>query len=234
MNEGSRDSALKYLKQGDTIIVGIPSATEYVSTQIVGVYDAVNNSSIIAPTVVDKGVETLYDKTLQLLWDDYNLVKTDDVERKKVLNKINSIKRQDYVYFGMKDLTTGEDMIISMGINHEAGRKDKAGNNFYNAIKKLENKLSKKGLEITKGSMGAWTILPIDLEDLTTEQQLNFQKVKDIPLTTYESVMFKSDAARQEEDIKKFGNFFGFDVTRLGLDGGHSDNDAPQGEGYGF
>lgn len=224
MNNGSnnngggekKETALRFLKENDSIIVGVPSVKEFFLKQIVSVYDSVNNVPVILPTVVEKGEKTLYDAVIKELWEDYNKVKTDDVERKKVLNKINALKRQDYVYFGMKDITTGEDIILSMGINLEEGRKNKAGNNFYQAITKMEKQLKKFPLEITKGSMGAWTILPY-MEELTAEQETNFKATKELADEVYEGVFYRSDEEKQASDVRKFGAKFGFDVTRVGI-----------------
>jgi hypothetical protein len=239
-NGEEKQSVLRFLKEGDTIIVGIPSTKEFFLKQIVSVYDSVGNSAVILPTVVEKAEKTLYDKAVKALWEDYNEVKSDDVARKKVLNKINALKRQDYVYFGMKDIETGEDVILSMGINLEDGRKNKAGNNFYQAVTKLEKNLKKFPLEITKGSMGSWTILPY-MDDLTPEQEANFKATAEIAEEVYESVFFRSNEEKQANDLRKFGTKFGFDVTRLGItaeassDSNHTDSDAPATEeGYGF
>lgn len=222
MNNGSNNggeektSALRFLKERDSIIVGVPSVKEFYLKQIVSVYDSVNNVPVILPTVVEKGEKTLYDAVIKELWEDYNKVKTDDVERKKVLNKINALKRQDYVYFGMKDINTGEDIILSMGINLEEGRKNKAGNNFYQAITKMEKQLKKFPLEITKGSMGAWTILPY-MEELTAEQEANFKATAELSDEVYEACFYRSNEEKQASDIRKFGAKFGFDVTRVGI-----------------
>lgn len=236
-NNGGEEkkSALKFLKEGDTIIVGIPSVKELYLKQIVSVYDSVKNTPVILPTVIEKSEKTLYDKVVKELWNDYNEVKGDDVARKKVLNKINALKRQDYVYFGMKDINTGEDIILSMGINLEEGRKNKAGNNFYQAITKMEKHLKKFPLEITKGSMGAWTILPY-MEDLTEEQAKNFKATAEISEEVYTSVFFKSNEEKQVSDIRKFGDKFGFDVSRVGLlkEEEAKTETARTGENYGF
>jgi len=217
-NNGGEDkkSALRFLKEGESIIVGIPSIKEFYLKQIVSVYDSVNNTPVILPTVVEKSEKALYDKVVKELWNDYNEVKGDDAARKKVLNKINALKRQDYVYFGMKDITTGEDIILSMGINLEEGRKNKSGNNFHQAITKLEKHLKKFPLEITKGSMGSWTILPY-MEDLTDEQAKNLKATKELADEVYESVFFRSDEEKQASDLRKFGARYGFDVGRIGL-----------------
>lgn len=215
--EGKKESALRFLKEGETIIVGIPSAKEFYLKEIVSVYDSANNVPVILPTVVEKGEKTLYDAVVKELWLDYDKEKgSKDEENKKVLNKINSLKRQDYVYFGMKDIETGEDIILSMGINLKDGNKNKAGNNFYNAITKMEKKLKKYPIEITKGSLGAWTILPYD-EDLTEVQMANFKATAEIAEEVYDSVLFRSDEEKQASDIRKFGAKFGFDVSRVGL-----------------
>ena len=226
MNDGSnkggnnggekKETTQRFLKEGETIIVGVPSAKEFFLKQIVSVYDSVNNTPVILPTVIEKNEKTLYDAVVKALWEDYNLVKTDDIERKKVLNKINALKRQDYVYFGMKDINTGEDIILSMGINLEEGRKNKAGNNFYKAITKIEKHLKKFPLEITKGSMGSWTILPY-MEDLTDKQESNFKATTEITEEVYTSVFFKSTENKQASDVRKFGAKYGFDVSRVGL-----------------
>lgn len=223
MNNGSnnnggekKETALRFLKEGESIIVGIPSIKEFYLKQIVSVYDSVNNTPVILPTVVEKGKKTLYDAVVKKLWEDYNLVKTDDIERKKVLNKINALKRQDYIYFGMKDINTGEDIILSMGINLVKGKKNKAGNNFYQAITRMEKQLKRFPVEITKGSLGAWTILPY-MEDLMEEQAKNFKDTKELSDEVYESVFFKSNEEKQASDIRKFGTKYGFDVSRIGL-----------------
>lgn len=217
-NDGGekKETALRFLKEGESLIVGVPSVKEFYLKQIVSVYDSVNNVPVILPTVVEKGEKTLYDAVVKELWEDYNKVKGDDVERKKVLNKINALKRQDYVYFGMKDINTGEDIILSMGINLEEGRKNKAGNNFYQAITKMEKQLKKFPLEITKGSMGAWTILPY-MEDLTDEQATNFKATAEVAEEVYKECFFVSNEEKQASDIRKFGAKFGFDVTRVGI-----------------
>ena len=209
-----KTSALRFLKEGESIIVGVPSVKEFYLKQTVSVYDSVNNVPVILPTVVEE--KNLYDAVVKELWNDYNEVKTDDVERKKVLNKINALKRQDTVFVGMKDINTGEDIILSMGINLQEGRQNKAGNNFYQGITKLEKQLAKFPLEITKGAKGAWTIIPY-MDELTEEQQANFDSVAEISDEVYESVFFRSDEEKQASDIRKFGEKYGFDVTRVGI-----------------
>ncbi|SHJ70822.1 hypothetical protein SAMN02745163_02388 [Clostridium cavendishii DSM 21758] len=211
-----KETALRFLKEGESLIVGIPSIKEFYLKQIVSVYDSVINTPVILPTVVEKIEKTLYDKVVKELWNDYNEVKGDEVTRKKVLNKINALKRQDYVYFGMKDINTGEDIILSMGINLEEGRRNKAGNNFYQAITKMEKHLKKFPLEITKGSMGAWTILPY-MEDLTDKQEVNLKATTEIREEVYTSVFFKSSEEKQASDVRKFGKKFGFNVERVGI-----------------
>ncbi|WP_160680160.1 hypothetical protein [Clostridium sp. C8-1-8] len=225
MNNGSnnnnggekKETALRFLKEGESLIVGIPSIKEFYLKQIVSVYDSVINSPVILPTVVEKGEKTLYDAVVKELWNDYDKEKgSKDEENKKVLNKINALKRQDYVFFGMKDINTGEDIILSMGINLEEGRRNKAGNNFYQAITKMEKHLKKFPLEITKGSMGSWTILPY-MEDLTDKQEVNFKAATEIREEVYTSVFFKSNEEKQASDIRKFGKKFGFNVERVGI-----------------
>lgn len=233
--EGKKETALRFLKEGESIIVGIPSIKEFYLKEIVSVYDSANNTPVILPTVVEKGEKTLYDAVVKELWNDYDKEKgSKDEENKKVLNKVNALKRQDFVYFGMKDVNTGEDIILSMGINLKEGNKNKAGNNFYQAVTKMEKQLKKFPLEITKGSLGAWTILPY-MEDLTEEQAVNFKATTELADEVYESVFFKSDEEKQAADIRKFGAKFGFDVTRVGIS---ADAPTPQentGEGnYGF
>ncbi len=218
-NNEEKASALRFLKEGESIIVGLPSSKEFYLKQTVSVYDSVNNCPVILPTVVEKEDKTLYDAVVKELWEDYNKVKKDDDARKKVLNKINALKRQDTVYFGMKDINTGEDIILSMGINLEEGRQNKAGNNFYQGITKLEKQLKKFPLEITKGSKGAWTIIPY-MDDLTDEQTANFKAVTELSEEVYEGVFFRSSEEKQSSDIRKFGAKFGFDVTRVGISEG--------------
>jgi hypothetical protein len=209
-------SDLRFLKEGDSIIVGVPSVKEFYLKQIFSVYDSENNTPVILPTVVEMGEKTLYDAVVKELWEDYHKVRKDDVERKKVFDKINTLKRQDYIFFGMKDINTGEDIILSMEINLEEGRKNKAGNSFYQAITKMEKQLKKFPLEITKGSRGSWTIFPYT-DDLTEEQETNFKATSEIADEVYELVFNRSDTEKQTSDIRNFGAKFGFDVTRVGL-----------------
>ena len=244
MNDGSnnggnsekKETAQRFLKEGETIIVGVPSVKEFYLKQIVSVYDSVNNTPVILPTVIEKDEKTLYDAVVKELWLDYNLVKTDDIERKKVLNKINALKRQDYVYFGLKDINSGEEIVLSMGINLKEGNKNKAGNNFYQAITKMEKQLKKFPLEITKGSMGAWTILPY-MDDLTEIQATNFKATKELAEEIYVGCFFKSNEEKQASDMRKFGLKYGFDVTRVGITvdapPAQQEEDVPEGN-YGF
>lgn len=225
-NQGSseeKETNLLYMKEGDTIIATVASLQEFYRTQIVGVYDNVNKESVISPSVVhvhgEDKVDTLYDKVLKELWNDYDKEKGGKhADNKAVLNKVNAIKRQDYVYFGLTNVDTGKPVILPMGFNFDSERKNKAGNNFYGALTKLEKQLKKFPLEITKGSMGAWTILPY-MEDLTPEQQANFEagKTTEIPDDVYKSTFFKANADRQKSDIINFGKKYGFDVSRVGI-----------------
>lgn len=216
-----KDSILKFLKSGESIVVAFPSANEFYLKQIVSAYDSINKEAVILPTVVEKGETTLYDKAVKELWNDYVKEKGGkDPENKKVLNKINSLKRQDFVYFGMKDINTGEDMILAMGINLEygvvEGVKAKAGNNFHTALSKLAKNLTKFPVEITKGDLGSWTLLPY-MDDLTPEQEANFKGVKELTDAQYEEAFFRSNEEKQANDLRKFGAKFGFDVTRIGI-----------------
>lgn len=236
-NNEEREQVVRYMKEGETIIATVGSLQEFYRTQIVGVYDNVNKESVISPSVVhvhgEDKVETLYDKVLKELWLDYDKEKgSKDPENKKVLNKVNSIKRQDYVYFGLIDVETGKPVILPMGFNFEEGRKNKAGNNFYGALTKLEKQIKNFPLEITKGSMGAWTILPY-MDDLTEEQKSNFEKGKktEIADEVYQGAFFKANEERQANDIRNFGAKFGFDPTRVGVEPVEKKEEGQQAEG---
>lgn len=216
-----KDSILKFLKSGESIVVAFPSANEFYLKQIVSAFDSIKKEAVILPTVVEKNETTLYDKAVKELWNDYDKAKGGKhADNKQVLNKINSLKRQDFVYFGMKDINTGEDIILAMGINLEygvvEGVKAKAGNNFHTALTKLSKNLTKFPVEITKGDLGSWTLLPY-MEDLTPEQEANFKSVKELTDEQYEEAFFRSNEEKQANDLRKFGAKFGFDVTRIGI-----------------
>lgn len=51
------------------------------------------------------------------------------------------------------------------------------------------------------------------LDELTPEQQANFEQTTEVPVETYEGVMFSANRDKQIEDLKKFG----FDTSRLGI-----------------
>jgi hypothetical protein len=245
---GNTESALRSLKENESIIVAIPSVNEFTIQQTVSVYDSVNNVPVILPSVVTDVKDTLYDKAIKKLWDEFDLAKTNfghpSDETKRVLNKINALKRQDTVYFGMTDITTGEPMVLSMGFNRDPNRQNKAGNNLLQGIVKNEKRLSRVPLELTKGSKGAWSVIPVDLEDLTPEQLANFKASEEISIKVYETCFYPTSHEKEVENLNKFAEVYGLDLQSLGIEkvvpqvaevAPQVETDSKEsGEGYGF
>jgi len=218
----SQNSPLKFLKEGESIIVGVHSIDEFVTADVISAYNPIRNESIFLPVNIKSAYDngSLYEKASELLWNDYNEAVAKygakSVETKEILSKINMIKPQKYIYFGFKDINTNEDVVLSMGIALKKNDHAKAGNNLLTTLKKSAKFIDKYPLELTKGAMGNWNVIPY-MDDLTPEQQKAFDSISEIDIETYEACMFLSTPETELENMIKFSEATGFDLSRIGL-----------------
>ena len=79
----------------------------------------------------------------------------------------------------------------------------------------MEKKFNTKAFEITATGSNTYTILPVDIEDLTPEQAKVFEETAGvvIPEEVYDTALFEADEQNQAQKLTEIG----FDVSRLGI-----------------
>lgn len=162
------------------------------------------------------GKEDLYDKAAALMFEDIKAeleagVISEEEAKEKRRFAAQLLPKRRYL-FGFVDLSTGEPIIVEMT--------EKQGNAVIEVIENYAKYIDKKAFELGKSGSGTNTsvvLMPvIELDELTEEQQANFEK--------YKGKEFDSEAfgklfrfKSEEEQARDLLNF-GFDVTRLGID----------------
>ena len=88
-------------------------------------------------------------------------------------------------------------------------------NSLVTTLQKLEKKFNTKAFEITATGSNTYTILPVDIEDLTPEQAKVFEETAGvvIPEEVYDTALFEADEQNQAQKLTEIG----FDVSRLGI-----------------
>lgn len=197
-------NALRYVKAGESIVVGIPSTEEVAQVFVHNVFGVFNSCLCTKEDLFDKAVDYLYSKAN---------AETDEEVKKDLKDKAYQLKAKPRFLFGFYDLETGEPILI------DASKKQ--GQSLFGIISEYREELGQYAFKLSKAEGGGMSLTPI-LKGLTDTQKKNFEetKGKEIDAKLYENAIYRRDHAGQLEDLKKFG----FDISLI--------TDAPKQENF--
>ena len=203
--------ALVTLKSGTTLKVRVLSkddSAEYFAASVFKVF----NTTPVAP-------DNLYQKAANILFEQAKKAKS-DAEAEELKTQARQLKPKPRYLFGFVNLETGEPIVVDLS--------KAQAQVVYQALDKYEKKIGKVAFELSKSGTGTSTVVSLtpilDMdEDLTEVERKNFEEAdgKEFPAELFEKVLYMKTEAEQIEDLKAFG----FDVSRLGVDGAESDKD---------
>lgn len=203
--------ALVTLKSGTTLKVRVLSkddSAEYYAASVFKVF----NTTPVAPG-------NLYQKAADLLFEDAKKAKS-DAEAEELKTQARQLKPKPRYLFGFVNLETGEPIVVDLS--------KAQAQVIYQALNKFEKKIGKVAFELAKSGTGTSTVVSLtpilDMdEDLTEVERKNFEEAdgKEFPAELFEKVLYMKTEDEQIADLKAFG----FDVSRLGVDGAESDKD---------
>jgi hypothetical protein len=188
-------NALRYVKAGESIVVGIPSTEEVAQVFVHNVFGVFNSCLCTKEDLFDEAVDYLYSLAN---------AETNEEVKKDLKDKAYQLKAKPRFLFGFHDLETGEPILI------DASKKQ--GQSLFAIINEYKEELSSYAFKLTKAEGGGMSLTPI-LKGLTDTQKANFEATngKEIDGKLYETAIYKRDRAGQMEDLKKFG----FDLSLL-------------------
>jgi hypothetical protein len=210
--------ALVTLKSGMSLkvrVLSVEDSVEYYAASVFKVF----NTTPVAPG-------NLYQKAADILFEDARNAKT-EAEAEELKAKARQLKPKPRYLFGFINLETGEPIVIDLS--------KAQAQVIYQALNKFEKKIGKIAFELAKSGTGTSTVVSLtpvlDMdEDLTDTERENFAKAdgKEFPFELFENVLYMKTEAEQLDDLKAFG----FDVSRLGVDGAEASGEGD--EVYGF
>lgn len=225
---GGTKSRRSYLKKDQTIYVRIPEKIidEIHVKQVVAVWQK------ILPTLAYKannieGKRDLFDEALKLMKEDHfkavnsgKIEKGSEADKESYRNALQLQPKPTYLFgvIPLEDFTqgkytfeAGEPLILETN----NGKNGANINSLVTTLQKLEKKFNTKAFEITATGSNTYTILPVDVEDLTPEQKEVFDKTAGvvIPEEVYDTALFEADEQNQAHKLDEIG----FDVSRLGI-----------------
>jgi len=208
-------------EEGKGFVVGL-IANDVVTKNTVSVSDwsTVPTTSVFAPLVTTPEYynKSLLNKARGLAWDAYNEAVTKygkgDVSE-KYRRLANELKLKATIYFGITDLETGEQKVISQSLKAKGDTHDKGGNILYNAIMELQDELEDYPIKITNGGKGAWNARPV-LKP-TPEQREAFANRKEVDLEVYASCMTELTEELEKEVLGRVALHYGLDFSSIGV-----------------
>lgn len=172
---------LKRLKSGESVNVKIISDNEVASYKMHSIYQVLNTTPCTDDCVVCSSVEYLREQI--------KLEQNED-KKKEMDNLAYNLSAKQRFLMGFVDLSTGEPIIMDLSKKQAQG--------LYNTIKKYEKKIHTMAFELSKTGEGTSTTLIlspiIDADDLSSSEQSNFEKAKDvksIDAELYNAVIYK-------------------------------------------
>jgi hypothetical protein len=203
-------------KSGTTYKVRLASDEDYCEYMACSVFK-IFYTSPVAP-------DNLYQKAVDLLYADAKQSEDagDSAKAEEIRDQAYQLKPKPRYLFGFINLADGQPIIVDTS---KAQAKV-----LIAAIEKYAKKIGKVAFELSKDGQGTSTtvslspVLDMD-DDLSDVERTNFEKASDtqVPDDLYENVLYVKDADEQQQDLVAFG----FDVSRLGLDGGTAQSNDP-------
>lgn len=190
-----------------------------------GVYKTFNTTPCTKPM----GIEDLYDKATNMLYDDAKAAAdagASEDEVKKLKDRAYQMKAKERFMIGFVNLEDGQPIIADFTSNQ--------GKGIVAIMQKYAKRLDKFPFELTKTGASTDTKVSFSLlldpeEDLTEAEQKKFEESKgyEFPMDAFGEVLSVNDQAQQIEDLKSFG----FDISRLGLEEKAEETKEEEGKG---
>lgn len=224
---GGTKSRRTYIKKGQSMIVRIPERIidEIHVKQVVAVWQKILPTLAYKANGIDK--RDLFDEALKLMKEDHfkaiangEIEKGSEADKESYRNSLQLQPKPTYLFgvIPLSDFTQGKYTFeagqpIILETNN--GKNGANINSLVTTLQKLEKKFNTKAFEITATGSNTYTILPVDIEDLTAEQAKVFEETAGvvIPEEVYDTALFEADEQNQAQKLTEIG----FDVSRLGI-----------------
>lgn len=218
---------LKPFTSGKSYNVRVPAEGAFVEYFAHSVYKVF----FTTPCTKVSGTPDLYDKAVDLLYADAK--KADEAGNEERAEELREeayqLKAKKRYLAGFFDLSTGEPIVLDMTKNQAEG--------VIEQFKKRKGKAATFAFTISKTGTGKNTKTSLDIvidaeEELSQPEQDMFAKTegKEFDYELFDKVLSVAGEDQQIEDLEKFG----FDVSRLGVEGstsGESEGNEGQSEG---
>ncbi|UBH21926.1 hypothetical protein LAU42_09125 [Macrococcus armenti] len=211
VESAAHENKFSKLGSGQTRTVKVLNWGDFIGVQTYSIFKQVNTFvPEVAPKLSAKGFPvdnlTPFDKAWQY-WQDKSEKFGDEASQEATKYRI-----KPRFAVGFYDLDEKTCIVIDFSKNQA---KDVLG-----IIQKNEKKLTKKAFELEKSGTGTSTkvvLSPLDLDDLTPEQETAFNEApKEFDKTLFENLYFVQNEEQMVESLKGAG----FDVSLIGLEGG--------------
>lgn len=211
MQQGSEYSKmLQKVKAGEVLVVRVKSTEDYAGYEA----HSVHKSFYTTPCARKAGIEDLYDKAAEILFNDAKEAEksgkfTDD-EIKEMRKHAGKLLPKGRYLFSFFSVDTGQQILVDMSALQ--------GEEIIKTIERYKSKLDTYAFELTKSGANTnskFVLSPV-LEDLTPAQQKHFDEIaeKEIDGEAFEKAFQLRDRDGQIKDLQAFG----FDITRLGIE----------------
>lgn len=217
-----------FLKQGETVLVRIPETV----IDNITVKKVVNVWQHILPTLAYKanGIEDkrdLFDEALKLMKEDHFKAQAngefergsqEDKDSYKFSKQLEPKPLYLFGVYPLADFTQGKTTFEAgepLVLETNNGKDGANITQLVSTLQRLQKKFGSKAFEITGQGSNKYTILPVDIEDLSPEELEVFNKTEGMSVDdeVFDTALFESDELKQAKELVGLG----FDVSRLGI-----------------
>lgn len=228
-SENGSKSRRSYLKKGESIIVRIPESiiNNITVKKVVAVFGKFMPTLSYSANGIE-GKRDLYAEAAKMMQDDHfraqangEFVKGSKEDKESYKNSKQLEPKPAYLFgvYPLDDFTqgkntyeAGEPLILETNNGKDGANIDA----LVTTLQKLEKKFNTKAFEISCTSSNKYTILPVDIEDLTPEQKEVFDATEGLEVedALFDEALFESNEQKQAKDLQAIG----FDPARLGVE----------------
>lgn len=207
----AHENKFSKLGSGEKRTVKVLNFGDFIGVQTYSIFKKVNTFvPEVAPKLSAKGFPvdalTPFDKAWQY-WQDKSEKFGDEASQ-----EAGQFRIKPRFAIGFYDLDAKECIVIDFSKNQ--------ARDIISIIQRNEKKLGKKAFELEKSGTGTSTkvvLTPLDLEDLSAEQETAFNKAPaSFDKSLFENLYFVQNEEQMVESLKATG----FDVSLIGLEGG--------------
>lgn len=226
---GGTKSRRSYLKKGESVLVRIPETVidNLTVKKVVSVWEKFLPTLSYSANNVE-GKRDLYAEASKMMLDDHfrnqakGVFAKGSAEDKASYKAARQLDPKPLYLFGvypLEDFTQGKNTYEAgepLVFETNNGRDGANIDALVSTLQKLEKKFNTKAFEISCAAANKYTILPVDIEDLTPEQKKVFDATEGLEVAdeVFDEALFESDTQKQAKDLVAIG----FDVSRLGVE----------------